>query len=400
MATYLRTASCPAPAIEQPPVPRQVVATDVPRVGVEEEFFLVTAETGEIAPRATQVMAEIGSGPRGLVQREFTTCQIEIASTPHLDLRLLRREMAESRAWVAAAARRTGCRLIASGTVPFASAGHPALTDDPRYLRMAGEYGAVARGESCCGCHVHVEVPDREEAVQVCNHLRPWLPILLALTANSPFACGGDSGYASWRAMALTRWPSVGFPPYLRSADDYEATLAVLLESGVIMDRAMVYWLVRPSDHVPTVEIRVADVCATVQETVLLAAVVRALVARALRDIRAGLPAPSQSDTLLHAAYWRAARDGLEGWGLEVNSARLAPAWQLADDLLRHIRQTLFTAGDLAMVTRQLARLRRVGSGAARQRAAYARRRDPHDVISLLSRQTAPKPRPGSGLPA
>ncbi|MGW4667431.1 carboxylate-amine ligase [Streptosporangium sandarakinum] len=360
-------------------------------VGVEEEFFLMDPDTGQTAPRASAVLATVRPRQRELTQREFTTCQVEIASNPHTDLGLLRAELTDLRTELARAARDAGCRLIASGSAPLEhSASGARLTDNPRYKWMAHEYGAMARGENCCGCHVHVEVPDREEAVQVCNHLRPWLPTLLTLTVNSPFTGGADSRYGSWRAMAFSRWPSAELPPYFESAADYAATLQALIGSGAILDEGMVYWLARPSHHLPTVEVRVGDVCPTVEESVAFAALVRALVTTVLDDVRAGVPAPRPHEPVLHAAYWRAARDGLEGQGLELTSATLVPAWRLTEQLLERVRPALSAAGDTDMVVDYLSRLHETGSGAARQRAAFAERGSFADVVTALSRQTAP----------
>ncbi|WP_336207314.1 carboxylate-amine ligase [Nonomuraea sp. LPB2021202275-12-8] len=356
---------------------------------MEEEFFLIDPRSGRTTPRAEPVLGAVPPELRRLVQREFAACQVEVASSPHVNLEPLHAELALLRVVLARAARAAGCRLVAAGVAPLEhSASNARITDDARYQRMAAEYGAIARGEHCCGCHVHVEVADDEEAVQVCNHLRPRLPVLHSLTVNSPFSGGADSGYGSWRSVALTRWPSVGLPPYFESAADYRATVAALIRSGMILDEAMVYWLVRRSHHLPTVEIRVADVCATASEAVLLAAVVRALVSTILSDVRAGVPAPRHPEPLLRAAYWRAAHDGLEGDGLDVRSADRIPAWRLVDTLIRDIGPALTVAGDLDRVTCQLAELRAGGSGAARQRAAYARRHDLLDVIS----STTPEP--------
>ncbi|GIH76458.1 putative glutamate--cysteine ligase 2 [Planobispora longispora] len=356
---------------------------------MEEEFFLFDPRTGRTAPRAARIMAEVRRPDR--VQREFAACQIETASSPHTDLGALRRELVRLRSELSGAARREGCRLTACGSAPFEhSASDAPVADEPRYRRIARVYGAIARGEKCCGCHVHVEVPDREEAVQVCNHLRPWFPTLLALTANSPFTAGRDSGYASWRAVAWGRWPTVGPPPLLGSAAEYRATVDALIRSGVILDEAMVYWLARPSHHLPTVEVRVADVCATAEEAVAYAAIVRALVATVLRDIRSGTPPPRPPEALLEAAYWRAARDGLEGEGLDPVTGTPVPAWRLVDGLMARIGPALAAAGDLPMVTERLFLLRCLGSGAARQRAVYDQRRNLHDMVAWMGRQTAP----------
>ncbi|MEV0582596.1 glutamate--cysteine ligase [Nonomuraea sp. NPDC050310] len=382
-----RTTSCPpasATSRGRPPT-----GTAVPPVGVEEEFFLVDPCTGRAAPRAGQVVAKMPPRFRGLLQREFAACQVEAITTPHHDLADLGEQAGTMRAELAAAARDAGCRLIASGTIPFERPGRAVLTEDPRYRMMAREYGAVLVGDQSCGCHVHVEVPDLEEAVQVCNHLRPWLPTLLALTANSPLVGCTDSGHAAWRARAQARWPTVDFPPYLDSVQEYRETVEAMLCSGVILDEAMIYWLVRPSHHLPTVEVRVADACATAGETVLLAAIVRALVSTVLGEVRSGLPAPQPPESVLRAAHWRAAHDGLEGNGLDLATRKLVPAWRLVGELVTYLTPALSAAGDLPMVARQLTWLRRVGCGAARQRMVYGCRGGAGALTAYQSRQTA-----------
>ena len=149
------------------------------------------------------------------------------------------------------------------------------VTDTPRYHDIAERFGMIAHEQGICGCHVHVDVPDRDAAIAVSNRLRPWLPLLLALTANSAVYRNADTGHASWRSVLWARWPSAGPPPHFDSADEYDAAVHLLVHSGVIRDNGMVYWDVRPSANFPTVEVRVADVPATVAETVLFAALVR-----------------------------------------------------------------------------------------------------------------------------
>ncbi|GAA3446576.1 carboxylate-amine ligase [Planomonospora venezuelensis] len=357
-------------------------------LGVEEEFLLVDPETGRVVPAAPTVRRRIGVPLAERVQPEFTRFQIETNSLAHTDLRRLCHDLAELRTSVAEAAERAGARLVASGTALLGNTGLPPLTPSPRYERMARRYGALLYGQGVCGCHVHIGIGDRDEAVQVSDHVRPWLPVLQALTANSPIMEGADTGYASWRAVLWARWPSAGPPPRFSSAERYDALVEALLEAGAVLDRGMIYWYVRPSHHLPTLEFRGADTCATVGETVALAGLVRALAATALADVRRGLPPPEVDQTLLEAAYWRAARDGLEGDGLDLATGRRTPMWKLVGALLRWVRSALEESGDLPLVTELLNRLHRRGSGAARQRAAYRPRHDVRDVARLLAAQT------------
>ena len=160
---------------------------------------------------------------------------------------------------------------------------------------------------------MHVAVPSREPAIRVSNRLRPWLPLFLALTANSAVYRNADTGYASWRSIVWARWPSAGPPPHFDSVDEYDAMVRMLHRAGAVLDDGMVYWDVRPSAKFPTIEVRVADVPATVGETVLLATLIRASVMMALDDERRGEPTPPLTPLALKAAYWKSARDGLGG---------------------------------------------------------------------------------------
>ncbi|MCT9929896.1 glutamate--cysteine ligase [Planotetraspora sp. A-T 1434] len=363
-------------------------------VGVEEEFLLLDPATGEVAPVAEEVRRRAG-GPIGArMVPELTRFQVETNSAVHTDLRRLQGDLRETRAVASEAAAAVGVGLAACGTALSGNLGMPPLSRSARYDRMAGEFRAIMRGQGVCGCHVHIGMADREEAVRVSNHVRPWLPVLQALAGNSPIADSMDTGYASWRSIVIARWPSVEPPPYFESARHYDSLIEGLYATGAIMDFGMVYWLVRLSHHLPTLEFRTADACATAEEATMLAALVRALAATALSDVRAGVPAPAVEQTVLRAASWRAARDGLEGEGLDLLTGNREPAWELACRLLDHVRPSLMDTGDLPFVTSTLNLVRRRGSGAARQRAAYERRRRVTDVARLLVEQTV------TGLPS
>jgi carboxylate-amine ligase len=241
-----------------------------------------------------------------------------------------------------------------------------------------------------CGCHVHVGVPDRELAMQVCTRLRAWLPAVQALTANSPIYGGADTGHASWRGVRLERWPSLGPTPEFESADDYDRVVEALVDAGVALDPTMAYWYARPSVACPTVEIRVGDVCSTAAEAVLIAGIIRALVATLLDETLAGVPATLVRDCLLSAAHWRAAHDGLDESLVDLRTGRKRPAWDLVDELLDKIMPALVRHGDGDLVTDQLATLRTVGNGAARQRELLSRDGIPSMLGTLADRTLLP----------
>lgn len=354
-------------------------------VGVEEEFLLVD-EAGYPQPRGPRVLADAGlSHP---TPPQLTQLQVEAASDSCQDLGSLYRQLVAGRAALADAAAAHGCRLLASGSAVLGDAAPPPITDRPRYRRMATHFGALVDGQSVCGCHVQVGGLDQQTALRVSNRLRPWLPVLLALSANSPFWGERASGYASWRTMIWSRWPSAGPPPHFDSVAGYETALAEMSDAGVALDPSMVYWDIRPAAQLPALEVRVADTALTVDEAILLAALVRALVATALADIELGRPVQRLRDETLRYARWGAAREGLAGSWLDPWTGRRRPAWDQVRELVAAVRPALEASDDLELVRDLLARLAAVGGGAQRQLAALRRRGELADVVRLLERQT------------
>jgi glutamate---cysteine ligase / carboxylate-amine ligase len=352
----------------------------VPRtIGVEEEFLLVDAD-GQLSGRGPEIAAAAGTGDAGEAETELTVCQVEsVSGVCHTPGDVLGR-LTALRSALASAARDRDLRLVASGCPVLPEDDRPSITPKPRYLRMARHFGATARAGSTCGCHVHVEMPDRELGVRVINHVRPWLPVLLALTANSPFD-GADTGYASWRYQIWSRWPSAGPPPVFASLDEYESIVDAMLRSGAILDKGMVYWDVRLSAHQPTLEFRIADVAARAADAAVLAILVRGLVAYAVDQVLAGAPVPDMPDAVLRANLWCASNRGLPGSSLHpVTGASVSLAEQLSDLVRR-----LDLGSDAEFVEPHLTSLLAAGSGADLQRAAFARRGRLADVVDELA---------------
>ncbi|MEU8266701.1 glutamate--cysteine ligase [Sphaerisporangium sp. NPDC049002] len=368
--------------VEAPqPLPFDAVC---PLMGVEEEYLVVDPVTREVAPRAASVVKRAGAELGDMVSAEITRFQVEAKTAPCASVSELEDQLRRMRSAVAAAARAEGLALVASGTPVLGDVVPPPITDDPRYGVGIANYRALHDEQSICAGHVHVHLPDRERAVLVSNHLRPWLPVLIAMMANSPFWTGRDTGYASWRTLSWGKWPVAGPPPYFASLGEYDELVGALTESGALVDPGTIFWDIRPSSRLPTLEVRVTDVPATAEESALLAAVVRALVVVSLERVDRGDPGPPLSAERLRVAYWRAARDGLDGHGVDPVSGGLRPAGDLLSGLLRHVRPALEETGDLAMVTHRLERLRVDGTGAARQRAAHDRRGRVADVVDHL----------------
>jgi carboxylate-amine ligase len=345
---------------------------------VEEEFLLAVPDTGEPAPRNREVAAE--AGRRGVdLDLELASCQVETTSSIATSAAQLREELTMLRRAAAQAAEAVGVRLLALGLPPVTPHEFP-VTDTPRYRQIGDQFGMVAHEQGICGCHVHVQVPDRAAAIHVSNWLRPWLPTLLALSANSAIYRNSDSGYASWRSVLWRRWPVAGAPPYFASIDEYDRTVRMLVDTGVILDTGMVYWDVRPSADFPTVEVRVADVPATAADTVLLATLIRAAVITALdeRDRVVDRLPPAA----LRAAYWKAAHDGLAGSTLDlVGDGGAVPVREQLSALVHRVRPALDALDEYHHVVEELDRVTTLGNGAMRQRRAWQRRSAALDVI-------------------
>ena len=365
----------------------QAESLDLLTLGVEEEYLLVDAVEPRAVESVEDVFDELPDDIKASVQHEYMRSQIEAASPPVLELRHLRTAMTKLRTGLAGAADRAGARIVAVGAGPAAST-NTRIVESARFRRMRERFGDLSPGQGLNGMHVHVSVPDPETGVQVLNHLRPWLPILQAATANSPLFGGHDTGYASWRSMLWERWPTVGPTPYLESYEYYQTLVSDLIASGAMLDVGMLYWYARLSARYPTVEIRMGDVCPTLDDALLLAALARALVATLLDNVRDGMPAPNVAQPLLSAAHWRAAHDGLEGLNIDMATRETRPAWRLMRQLFDYVRPQLDRHGDLEMATILMGRLRSKGTGAARQRAILAHNGDVSEVVDWLADAT------------
>lgn len=346
-------------------------------MGVEEEYLLVGPDgvPASVAGAALKaVVVPPGSsqelGPGGDVQAELQEEQLETGTRPCTDLSDLAREVREGRARAQRAAASAGASIAALATAPVHA--RSVLSPNPRYEEMSRQLGLTAREQLTCGCHVHVQIADDEEGVAVIDRIAPWLPVLLALSGNSPFWHGEDTAYASFRSQVWNRWPTAGPVAPFGSAAAYHRTVDELIATRTILDAGMIYFDARLSARYPTIEVRVADVCLDPDDTVLLAALVRALVETCAREAADGVPATPRRVVQLRAATWRAGRSGLAEDLVSPLTFLPVPAWQAVQELVTHVTPALTGTGDLDRVQGHLDRLRARGTGADRQRAWLA----------------------------
>jgi carboxylate-amine ligase len=363
-----------------------VTGDAVATIGVEEEFLLL-APDGAAAPVAAQVVGALGDGLRA--QPELMQYQVESASEVCRDLADLRAQLAERRRALASAAAEQGALLVAAGTPPFGVPGVGALTDDPRYRRLLAAVAGVTGDEVTCACHVHVGVDSRDLAVAVLGRIRGWLPVLLALSGNSPLWQGRDTGWHSYRFAMQKRWPTFTMPPVLSDAAAYDGLVARLIGVSGAIDPSSVYFFARLSPHYPTVEIRLPDACLDVDDAVLLAALGRALVTTAVAEEEAGRPLAAAPQRVLAVATLAAARRGLGAVLVDPRRGTPAPAAEVLEALLRSLEPALDAAGDADAVADLLALRRARGSGAAVQRALWGPG-DRAEFVRALAVRTVP----------
>ncbi|WP_047524647.1 carboxylate-amine ligase [Microbacterium sp. ZOR0019] len=334
------------------------------RFGIEEEFLFVDAHSltpVTLAAGTRERITRLRTG--GEVTKEYLTSQIECLTEPVSTAADAEAQSTHLRGLIGWHAREQSAIAAGTGT-PFATTRSSAVSPSAHYDDVASWLGHLTRDHEVNGLHVHVEVLDDEERVRALNRVRGWLPVLLALTGNSPFAGGRDSSFSSWRSILIRRLPGSWSPPRFRDFDDYRTQVEQLVDLRAITDPAALSWAARISDRFPTVELRVFDAQLTAEDAVFAAVLSRAIV---LTDEQ---PHGDAGIDGLDASLWTAARHGMDARMIDPTTGAVAAAWAVADRMLAVIASTLRDLGDDERVREGIARLRAVGTGADRQRRA------------------------------
>src|SRR5918998_2755763 len=350
-------------------------------IGLEEEFQLVDPSTRELAPAIETVLDTLPSGFDLMAPELFQDC-VEMRTPVYSSVAKLTRELRGLRSEVAKAANKAGARLGGSGLHPISDPFVQRFTPGERYERMEEELGALARLQIIYALHVHVGVPDAEAAIRATNALLRHVPLLVALSANSPFWNGMDTEFSSARVKIRDASPRSGLPPTFRSWDEFERYTEALVAMGNIPDYSWFWWDVRPHPRHGTVELRVTDAQAEPDYVVALAALTQCLVATA------GDYAPEDA-RFVSENKWRAIRRGLDARFYDFAAREERGARETARDLvarLRPVAQDLRCEAELEGVLEILRR----GTGADLQRAAYAKSGSLEGVVEYLLGATAP----------
>ncbi|HAJ64951.1 MAG TPA: carboxylate-amine ligase [Cyanobacteria bacterium UBA8543] len=357
-------------------------------IGVEEEYQIVDPTTRELQSRAKHILPIAQEALGKDVQPEAQLSQIEIGTPICRTLQDVRQQLVHSRREVIAAAAKDGKKIAAAGTHPFSHWEDQQLTPKDRYKSLERDYQQLTRELVICGCHVHVGLSDREAAIQVMNRARVWLAPLLALSANSPFWLGTDTGYASYRTEIWSRWPLSGVPSIFESHGEYKALVEALVATKSVEEATKIYWDVRLSERFPTIEFRVTDVCLTIDEAVMVAGLVRALARTCHQQAMRDEPFVTARPELLRAAQWRAARYGLDADLMDISTLAAVPAREMVEKFLTFVRPSLEDSGEWDEISSIVEETMQRGTGATRQREAYKREGRLEDVVDLIVKET------------
>jgi len=340
--------------------------------GIEEEFFVVHERTLLVEPQAHErFIARADELAGGGIHPELLQCQIETATPVCSDFGEARTHLRRLRAGLAQAGSEFGLSVLAAGTHPTAEWPEQQQTAKERYDQVVDELQLLAFRNLICGLHVHVGVDDDETRIDVMRRSIPFLPILLALSCSSPFWRGMDSGFASYRLTSYEELPRTGLPPLLESWSEYEAYTEVLQRAGIIANPSYIWWAIRPSHKFPTLELRIADACTRVEDSLTIAALFQALVRLLVMDrtINAGLTSAERA--LAKENKWRAQRYGLAADFVDPLGDRASvSAPDVARGLVRLLQphaRALGTENELAGVERII----RNGTSADRQMQIY-----------------------------
>jgi glutamate---cysteine ligase / carboxylate-amine ligase len=361
-------------------------------IGIEEELMIVDAETLELANSIEGVLAALGDArPEGEVKPELMESVCEIATTPCRNTREAGQQLRALRREVHRVAGGLGLDIGAAGTHPFAMWEDQRIVSRPRYRELIAGLQWVARQELIFGIHVHVGLDDPDKAIHVTNGMRVHLPILLALSCNSPFWRADVTGLQSARTPVFRAFPRVGIPPRYDSFEDWAKRIDFMTTCRVIPDYTYLWYDVRPHPKLGTVEVRIMDSQTRVEHTLAIAALIQAMVKELGEHFDAGKRLSRYPYEMLDENKWLAARHGLDGRLVDLPKTDTVDARALVARLMKRLRpqaEELDSIDDFEVLDDLLVN----GNGASRQLVVYEANHDLREVTSEILAATVPEP--------
>ena len=355
-------------------------------LGVEEELHIVDATTGELVSKIEDVMARLPKELAEFVSYELFQSVLEIKTPPCATAADAERHLRELRGRVGSWAAACGASLASAGTHPFSRYRDQKVTEQERYVKVIETLRWVAEREVIFGQHVHVAVPDGERAIEAHNRLSEQAPLLLALSANSPFWQDFDTGFESCRVKIFETFPRAGLPPAFPDWESFEGYVDLMVRSGAMDDYTYCWWDVRPHPNIGTIELRILDSQTSLKHTTALTALTQCVVAHALEGSE---PKGPYNRDIAEENRWRASRHGMDAGFYDAAGDRTVPAREIARDLVERLKPHAQDLGCEAELEGVL-ELVEGGTGSQRQREVYENSGDFLDVVAFLIEGTRP----------
>ncbi|HLJ67930.1 MAG TPA: carboxylate-amine ligase [Chloroflexota bacterium] len=356
-------------------------------VGIEEEFQVIDPETRDLRSSFTEILESGKEILQEQIKQEIFQAMVEVGTVICHDVDEARREVIHLRRTVGDLAESAGGRVVASGTHPFAAWQDLELTPDDRYITLTEQLQEIARSIAVYGLHVHVGVDDRDQAIEIMNEARYFLPHILALSVNSPFWEGRDTGIKSYRSVIWGRMPRSGIPDQFASWDDYRRFVDTLIRTQSIDEPKKIWWDIRPHPKFNTLEFRVCDMPTRVDETVAFAALFQAVVAKLAKLRVNNLGFRIYQRALIAENRWRAMRYGIDGNLIDFGKEQEVPMRQLAHELLEFVDDVVDDLGSRSAL-RAVEMILKEGTGADRQQRIFEQCGDLKAVVDFLAEET------------
>lgn len=360
---------------------------DLYTLGVEEEFQIVDPVSRELRSHIQQILEDGKIILAENVKAEMHQSVVEMGTDICRDVKDARQQVIRLRSELAKLAVKNGLRIAASGTHPFSHWQDQEITAHPRYKEIVDDMQQVARANLIFGLHVHVGVEDRETAIHIMNAARYFLPHIFALSTNSPFWLGRNTGFKSYRSKVFDRFPRTGIPDYFGSLSEYDNYIALLVRTKCIDNAKKIWWDIRVHPVFKTLEFRICDVPMRVDETIAITAVIQAVVAKLHKLIKQNLGFRLYRRALIAENKWRAARYGIHGKLIDFGKKEEVPFKQLANELLEFIDDVvdeLNSREELDYVRKML----EIGTGADRQLEIWNQSQDTKKVVDYIINET------------
>ncbi len=356
-------------------------------LGIEEEFQIIDPETRELRSHIQQLLAGGKMLLKEHVKPEMHQSVVELGTEICLDAGCAREQVTELRSQLASLAALDGLKIASAGTHPFSHWMDQEITADERYATIVRDMQQIARANLIFGLHVHVGIPDREEAIDVMNQARYFLPHLYALSTNSPFWLGQDTGLKAYRQMIFERFPRTGIPDSFESLSEYEDYLKLLVATGCIDNAKKIWWDIRLHPFFDTLEFRICDAQSRVDDTIALAALMQAIVAKLHKLRRQNVTFRMYPRRLIDENRWRASRYGLDGKLIDFGRRCEVDERELLDEMLEFIAPEMDELGTRSEMA-HIEKIMREGTGADRQIAVWKRTQDLKAVVDHIVTET------------